>query len=226
MRSRFPTPHPDSSNAPTGVGKVLSDRRLRSPPDHWGRTSVTWRTSQSSAHMYVPDPSPPLQPVHLLAVPTRRRRDEHVAPASRPGSGLSVVTAGSTAKHSCLQTPASPHPRGSALVMPRSSWEDSLHEPHRSHCQPPRSHLPGPGAPSADHHLLRPPQGLPRVAQFWSAATHAGRLPARSSGQATLGAAVHGVLGTCDCRATTPPLRHLSVSHIGRPDSWPGDVDR
>ena len=72
MRSRFPTPHPDSSNAPTGIGNVLSDRRLRSPPDHWGRTSVTWRTSQSSAHMYVPDPPPPR---------ARRRRS-----ARRPGS--------------------------------------------------------------------------------------------------------------------------------------------
>ena len=53
---------PARSCPPDGVGNVLSDRRLRSPPDHWGRTSVTWRTSQSWAHMYVPDPPPPSIP--------------------------------------------------------------------------------------------------------------------------------------------------------------------
>ena len=51
----------------------------------------------------------------------------------------------------------------SALVMPRSSWEDSLHEPPRNHRQSPRSDLPGPSAPSTDHHLLGPPQALPAI---------------------------------------------------------------
>ena len=55
MRSRFRSILHGSSTARAGVENVLSVRRLRSPADHWGRTSVICGTSQFSQRKYVPD---------------------------------------------------------------------------------------------------------------------------------------------------------------------------
>ena len=114
MRSRSPTPSPDLSRAPTDVENVLSDRRLRSPPNHWERTSVTWRTSQSSAHMYVPDPRQPLRHRHQpISDPTALHQPEpddveaaeagqHQPPETRPGPAHLVVDGTQT----CWTSPA------------------------------------------------------------------------------------------------------------------------